>query len=264
MDRTRARSATGLLTSVIGLLLVAGAALDLLEHPVVPPATGTRWMSAPPAPQPVGAWGAGHAPTQTPTPPPEREASSVPGPAGPSSSSTDAATTPAPAPAPVHLTIDRLSVRTPVVPVGVLPDGGMEVPADVGTVGWYATAWRRISPGDAGVAVLAGHRDSRTAGPGALHQLAQLDVGDRLSVLHADGTTSLWEVSETTTIPRDALPRARLFATSGPPELAVITCGGPFDLITRSYTHNVIIYASLAAGQTQSADDEGGGAGSRR
>jgi hypothetical protein len=248
MHRTRERSATALLTSVIGLLLVVGAALDLLEHPVVPPATGTRWMSAPPAPQPVGAWGVGHAPTQVPSPRPEREASSVPG----------------PAPAPVHLMIDRLGVRAPVVPVGVVPDGGMEVPADVGTVGWYATAWRRISPGDAGAAVIAGHRDSRTAGPGALHQLAQLDVGDRLRVLHEDGTTSHWEVTETTTIPRDALPRARLFATSGPPELAVITCGGPFDLITRSYTHNIIVYASLAAGQTQSADDESSTARSLR
>lgn len=41
-----------------------------------------------------------------------------------------------------------------------------------------------------------------------------------------------------------ALP-ADLFVNSGPPKLALVTCGGPFDAATRHYLDNVIVWATL-------------------
>jgi hypothetical protein len=63
----------------------------------------------------------------------------------------------------------------------------MEIPEDVSTVGWYELG---VAPGEAGSAVLAGHVDSRTQGRGAFFDLRDLDVGDRATVAHEDGTTS--------------------------------------------------------------------------
>ena len=41
-----------------------------------------------------------------------------------------------------------------------------------------------------------------------------------------------------------ALP-AGLFLNSGPPKLALVTCGGPFDAATGHYLDNVIVWATL-------------------
>jgi len=152
-----------------------------------------------------------------------------------------------PSSAPVSLVIGVLGVDAPLVSVGVLPGGVMEIPHAVDTVGWYATDDRRVSPGDPGMAVLAGHRDSRLQGPGALHDLGRLAPGDAIRVTHIDGRTSAWQVDEVMETLRDALPTEVLFARGGAPRLALVTCGGTFDRRTRSYSHNTIVFASLSS-----------------
>jgi len=148
---------------------------------------------------------------------------------------------------PQFLRIHVLDVVAPLVKVGLLADGGMEIPDDVNLVGWFAVEGRKISPGDPGTAVLAGHRDSFRAGPGALHALAEVAEGDIIGVFHADGTVSDWQISEILTTPRDELPVAELFTGSGAPRLAVVTCGGWFNPLTRSYSHNTIVIAHQIA-----------------
>lgn len=130
------------------------------------------------------------------------------------------------------------------MPVGVLADGAMEIPDDVGTVGWYATSARRVSPGDPGVAVLAGHRDSRVQGPGALHDVSELVSGDVVRIVHVDGRVSTWRVDEVLETLREELPGELLFSREGPPRIALVSCGGEFDRATGSYTHNTIVIAS--------------------
>jgi len=149
---------------------------------------------------------------------------------------------------PLLVHIEALGVRAPIEQVGVLADGGMEIPDDIRVVGWYATEHRRVSPGDRGTAVIAGHRDSRTQGLGALHDLARLEPGATIDIVHADGLISRWAVEGTMTTPRDALPADVLFARDGPPRLALVTCGGTFDERTRSYSHNTIVLAQLISG----------------
>jgi hypothetical protein len=260
MARARALSMTTTLTVAVGLLLGASGVLDVLEHPV--------------SQSPVEAWSApdlpatprhdADAPAFVPTSDPasRADAAAAPGPTPPTAGAPTTASTPLPPPLMLH--IEQLDVTAPVVPVGVLPDGGMAVPDDITTIGWYAVPSRSISPGDAGVAVLAGHRDSRTDGAGALHALATLRPGTRIVIVHADGTTTTWSVDEVTATPRDELPTSRLFARSGAPQLAIVTCGGSFDLLRRSYTHNTIVYASRLEAATVVTPDGAGADGSAR
>lgn len=35
-----------------------------------------------------------------------------------------------------------------------------------------------------------------------------------------------------------------LFTTTGAPRLVLITCGGPFDLATRTYLDNIVVFAT--------------------
>lgn len=222
---------TATLSVATGLTLTAAGMLGMLEQPLrdVPV---LAWLVDD---RPSTSTGAGAAVAVAPDPALRPDLGRAPGPAPVVSTA-----------APVALTLPTLDVDAPLVPVGVLPDGAMEIPDDVGTVGWYATQARRVSPGDPGTAVLAGHRDSRVQGDGALRHLGDLAPGDTVQVVHLDGTLSTWTVDEVLQTPRDALPGDVLFRTDGPPTLALVSCGGEFDVTARSYTDNLIVLASPA------------------
>ena len=169
--------------------------------------------------------------------------------------------TPEPAPAPVPdppptalrrppalLRIPAIGVEASTVPVGLEPDGAMEIPVDVSTIGWYEPGEGvGVAPGQVGTAVLAGHVDSRTQGAGAFYHLRDLAVGDEVVVEHADGTSSTWRVTEIIQYPKDELPIDEVFVWDGPPRLALITCGGAFDWTVRSYTDNIVVHAEPVA-----------------
>jgi len=236
MDMLRSRALLVLATVAVaaGLTLGAAGMLDMLERPAGDTPLLAWWSPDRPAEDPAGAArAAGEERAPTPGPAPRTDRDPAPGPAPVVTTAS-----------PLSVSIDALGVSAPVVPVGVQSDGAMEIPEDVAIVGWYMRDARRISPGDAGTAVLAGHRDSRSQGRGALHDLSELEVGATIHVTHLDGRVSVWQVDETLLTPRDALPSDVLFARDGPPRLAVVTCGGRFDRAAGSYTHNVIVLAS--------------------
>jgi hypothetical protein len=158
-------------------------------------------------------------------------------------------------PEPVHIRAASIGVDASLVPVGILEDDVMEVPEDVATIGWYdpqrddATGeGLGVIPGVQGTAVLAGHVDSRSQGRGALYRLRDLRVGDVIEVDHADGTSTVWIVTEVIRYPKVDLPYHEVFTWSGDPRLALITCGGEFDRTERSYTDNIVAYAEPLAG----------------
>jgi sortase (surface protein transpeptidase) len=133
-------------------------------------------------------------------------------------------------------------VDAPVVDTGVDEQGGMAVPHDIRTVGWYRFG---ASPGaTAGSAVLAGHVDDRIQGRGAFYRLADLAAGSPVEVTLADGTVLTYRVSAVELVPKTVLPADRLFARDGPPRLALITCGGAFDRAKGGYTDNVVVTAA--------------------
>ncbi len=92
-------------------------------------------------------------------------------------------------------------------------------------------------PGTRGLAVLAGHRDTHFA------FLEALRIGDEIVVTRADGARLPFIVTETRIV--DA-QRSGLYADSGAPRIALVTCW-PFDAVTRGNLRFVVI-ADLAAG----------------
>jgi hypothetical protein len=152
------------------------------------------------------------------------------------------------------LVIPSLGVRAPLIPTGAIgaPEtASLTIPANIQTVGWWDGAvsdGNRIvqenapAPGQPGVAVIAGHIDSESA-PGALFNLGALKVGAIIEVSDSTGHQSTWTAeAPPQTVLKTQLP-ARLWATTGPPQLAVVTCGGPFDTATGHYADNVIVWA---------------------
>jgi sortase (surface protein transpeptidase) len=150
----------------------------------------------------------------------------------------------APAAVPERLRIAEIDVEAPIVTVGVEDDGEMEVPEDVGDVGWYRHG---PAPGEPGAAVIAGHVDSREQGRGAFFDLRRVDVGARVEVTDSAGDVQRFEVVARRTYDKASLPADALFSRTGPSQLVLVTCGGDFDRDAGSYRENVVIYAQPSA-----------------
>lgn len=143
-------------------------------------------------------------------------------------------------PAPVAVRVGGIEVTAPVVPVGVEADGQMEIPTDVGEVGWYSFG---PAPGEQGSAVLAGHVSSRSQGRGVFYDLKRVELGDVVEVEHEDGTTTTYSVVAVETIDKGELPTDEIFSRDGDPILTLITCGGSFSRAENSYDSNVVVVA---------------------
>jgi len=149
-----------------------------------------------------------------------------------------------PVAAPVALDIAALQVdAVPIVAVGLEPNGEMEIP-EVDEVGWYRYS---AHPGDPGTAVLAAHI-AYDGVDGVFRHLADLAPGDEVAVRLDGGDPPLrFVIDEIARYPKTELPQD-VWARTGPPRLALITCGGDFDPTTRHYTDNVVAWASPRSG----------------
>jgi sortase (surface protein transpeptidase) len=140
---------------------------------------------------------------------------------------------------PTAVRIPALQVAAPVQVVGVGSEGALIVPHSPMDVGWYQGG---SVPGEPGVALLTSHVDTRSEGRGVFAGLVELEEGDTVTIVTADGVEQRWTVTARTQHLKSELPEG-LFARSGEPVLALVTCGGPFDRSTRSYRDNVIVWA---------------------
>jgi hypothetical protein len=147
-----------------------------------------------------------------------------------------------PAP-PVRLWIPAIAVSTPLVRLGRLPDGSLEVPRDWDTAGWYDRGPR---PGQPGPAVILGHVDSR-AGPAVFFRLRELRPRDIVRVRLADRRILVFRVQRVRRYPKDEFPTEAVYFPTLGRELRLITCGGQFDYASRNYRDNIVVYATLVA-----------------
>lgn len=122
----------------------------------------------------------------------------------------------------------------------MLASGALQLPERPTVLGGFAAG---AAPGaQAGTAVVAGHLDSASVGPGPLVALFDLRAGDVLQLTDAAGGHHRYSVVSRTSYPKSALP-PEVFSRDGPPRLAVVTCGGAFDAARGHYADNVVVLA---------------------
>jgi LPXTG-site transpeptidase (sortase) family protein len=139
---------------------------------------------------------------------------------------------------PARLRIDTIGLTAEVETVGLAADGTLSTPTDVANVGWYSGSSR---PGDRGPAVIVGHVDS-VDGPAVFARLAELEVGDVVTVENGDEAALSFAVSTVTRHPKGSFPSEAVYGASPDAELRLITCGGRYDR-TSGYADNVVVFA---------------------
>ncbi|PZG16356.1 class F sortase [Nonomuraea aridisoli] len=146
---------------------------------------------------------------------------------------------------PVRLVIKRLGINAPIKSVGLAKNGTIEVPPidNHNLVGWY----RNMStPGEAGPAVLLGHKDTRTRSA-VFARLPELRHGDVIEVKRQDKTTAVFTVGGVEQANKQTFPTQRVYGPQENAQLHLITCGGTYNRSTGHYTDNVIVYATMTS-----------------
>ncbi|MFI8962201.1 class F sortase [Streptomyces sp. NPDC053493] len=184
--------------------------------------------------------GAGEWPADS---PPQPLAAAAPGRAPGATAANGAAPAPLPASQPVRVRVPGVRVDAPVTRVGLDAEGWIEAPSpyDRNLAGWFTGA---VSPGERGTAVVVGHVDTPGGGRAVFYRLGALARGARVEIARADGRTAVFTVYGTEVVPKDRFPAARVYGSTGRPELRLITCGGPYAR-DGGYTGNVVVSARL-------------------
>ncbi len=142
---------------------------------------------------------------------------------------------------PVRLRAPDIAVTAPVVPLALNTAGTLIPPAGFAEVGWNEAG---PQPGDDGVAVIAGHVDSKT-GPAVFYRLRGLRAGAHVLVDRADGTTVTFVVDRLAEYAKADFPDEEVYHSGSGAQLRLITCGGTFNHGTGHYIDNVVVFAHL-------------------
>lgn len=145
--------------------------------------------------------------------------------------------------APARLKVPSLGIDAKVEEVGRKLDGAMGTPADFMNVGWWSEGSKPGSPGNA---VMAGHVNNALTKPGVFAHLSKINKGDYVTVSDAEGRTKVYEVYEIASYEPDQAPLAKIFATTGPSQLVLITCEGEWVADERSFDKRLVVIAREA------------------
>ncbi|WRZ90246.1 class F sortase [Streptomyces sp. NBC_01007] len=145
---------------------------------------------------------------------------------------------------PVGLRIPAIGVDTPLMRLGLAPDGSVQVPpiAAHDEAGWYRHS---PTPGQKGPSVILGHVTVGTYGDGVFRHLARLRHGDRIVVRLENGRSAVFVVSTVRTVAKTDFPADAVYGDVDRPELRLITCGGLRS--GSGYLDNVIVFAALSS-----------------
>ena len=140
---------------------------------------------------------------------------------------------------PVTLTISKINVSAPIVPVGLTGSGDMESPSTNEDTGWYSYGAR---PGNKGTSVIAGHLGVN--GNAVFSQLRQLIIGDSIEVIDDRQQTMSFKVVEIRTYDNNA-SASEVFNSASGSHLNLITCEGDWDSAQDTYADRLVVFTTL-------------------
>lgn len=144
---------------------------------------------------------------------------------------------------PAHLTIDKIGVDDPLMPMGLGPDGEFE--AEPFTVAWYqGSVW----PGQPGPMLIAAHVAWKSKGPDRFSRLTELRPGDQFQLANELGEVFVYEVTDLYQVNKEEESSAFIsdvvYADTDEHALWLNTCGGELRP-TGSFADNIFVRAVI-------------------
>src|SRR5579884_1938256 len=141
---------------------------------------------------------------------------------------------------PARLEIPSIGVDAQVVELALRDDGSMPSPDGPDPVAWYDFS---PTPGEPGNTVFAGHRDWHTGVTGVFWRLGELNPGDQVSVVLADGSEVDYAVKLSVLMGPNDMSIADVVGQTDDEMITLITCEGSFDPSSREYDKRRVVWA---------------------
>lgn len=141
-----------------------------------------------------------------------------------------------------RLRIPAIAVDAVVQLVGLTPQGAIGIPTNYTDVAWFTDSPR---PGNAGNAIMVGHRDTRFFAPGVFRHLSKVKIGDDVYVDGLDGKTLHFRVVAQKTYAEDTDRLAEIVGETNRTRLNLITCEGIWNQLVRRYDKRLVVFTEL-------------------
>ncbi|WP_169447442.1 class F sortase [Paenibacillus fonticola] len=142
---------------------------------------------------------------------------------------------------PTELIIPAVKVKAKVEPVGVLPNGQMDVPKHTNLVGLLHPG---VIAGERGNMVMDGHVDSYT-GPAVFFNLKKLKTGDQIVVRNQKRRQLTYIVQSVEAYRTAEAPVDKVFGETDVPMLNLVTCTGKYSRKKKEHEQRLIVFAKL-------------------
>ncbi|MEX0875692.1 MAG: class F sortase [Actinomycetota bacterium] len=149
---------------------------------------------------------------------------------------------------PQAVSIPKIDMEAPTVPVGTTADGAMGTPSNATDIAWWAG--RKAGQGNV---LLAAHRDW-SGRLGSFYRLKELEVGDEI-IVNGDkpGKVLTFYVTWKKTMKRDidatevlgSQGEEETYGKDGKPVATLITCDGVFDRSLGTARERIVVRAEL-------------------
>lgn len=100
------------------------------------------------------------------------------------------------------------------------------------------------APGETGPSLILAHVNGGGA-PGLFAHLAEIKKGSEVRVTLDDSRVVTFLIYEVQSVDKSSFPTSKVYGPTPGAEIRLVTCGGVFDSLTRSYRNNVIAYGAL-------------------
>jgi LPXTG-site transpeptidase (sortase) family protein len=142
------------------------------------------------------------------------------------------------------LFIPKARVDAEIRTVGTMPNGAIGTPANAHDAAWFAGS---APIATAGTAVVVGHVDTRTFGPGVFRGLKGLDKGDDIYV-SIEGRIGHFRVTSMEVYPEGTDRMDEVIGVrTGKARLVLITCDGTWNQSVKRYTDRLVVFADIVA-----------------
>lgn len=143
---------------------------------------------------------------------------------------------------PKHLVIPKLNINTNIYAVAKTESGAIDAPQTAWGVGWYQDG--TLPGAGSGAALIDGHVNDAFNTPGVFYELSNLKAGDEITIIRGDDSKLHYKVVKVSEELLSNIDMNKVLSSveTGKEGLNLVTCGGKYDSVARTYTNRVIVY----------------------
>jgi len=145
---------------------------------------------------------------------------------------------------PTNIRIPSISVDTYVESVGLTSSGAVGIPKNSMNVAWYNGS---PLPGQTGISIMDGHYTWKIGYKAVFEHLSNLKAGDKIYVKNGFGSTTVFVVTKLVLYGENDNDPKIFISSDEKPHLNLITCGGVWNKIKKSYSDRLVVFSDLAS-----------------